>query len=124
MLDRLEQITENLVVQTTVTLLAQISGSLMKLLTHPKGAIGNVDIDSQTLAWCTNRRFRLRWSVKVIGAGQIRTYITHAHRRVNTLHSNDNIVKRLSDIAAVVEAALDLSVVLAWHFAHEMIKEG
>ena len=124
MLDRLERVTENLILQATVLCLAEVSGSLMKLLRDPKGAIGNVDIDSQTRAWLTNRRFWLQWSVNVFGESRMQTYIAHAHRRVYTLHGNDNIIERMSDITAVEEVALDLSVMLAWHFAHEMIKEG
>lgn len=51
------------------------------------------------------------------------TYITEADRRVDSLHSNNDIVQLLGGVATAEKAALDRSVDLGGTLAHTMIQE-
>ena len=51
------------------------------------------------------------------------TYATESDGRINTLLSNDDIVKVHLSSALTEEAALDGMILLTWHSTDEMVKE-
>jgi hypothetical protein len=106
-LDGLEKITEDGVRQLAVAVAAEVTSSLMHVLRSPEGTICNIDIECQASAWLTNRGLRLDEVSDDLDAWNWNTYIAEANRWVNTLHSNDDIVKRGCEIALGEEAALD-----------------
>jgi len=52
-LDRHQELSHDLVVKVTVALLQEIAGSLMNILSGPKGTVGDIDVQSQTSASAT-----------------------------------------------------------------------
>jgi hypothetical protein len=60
----------------------------------------------------------------VLQTRSLNTYIAQTNGCIDTLHSNNNIVKRGSNVALGEERTLDQCVALGGPLAHEMIKKA
>jgi len=106
-LNRKKLLSKNLVIKVAIAILAQVTSSLVNILNSPEGTVGNVNIESESGGWSSNRRL----------------WVTKPDRGVNSTHSLNDIVKSGSLLTTNKEGSLDGGILVGWPHTHRMIQE-